>query len=113
MFNTTTTLGATNQKNLELRVRGHCRKRGVIISYVKAFQLLSNCANANCNLTVNESDLWKVESNTFWPEYVTVIHQGGYMSLLKYTVFINSYLDQLKRSTLCCSLFTTPSMPVG
>ena len=35
------------------------------------------------------------------------------MSLLKYTVFINSLLDQLKRSRLCCNLFVTPSMPVG
>ena len=50
----------------------HCRKRGVIIGYVKAFQLLSNYAKANCKITVNESDLWKVESNTFWPEYFTV-----------------------------------------
>ena len=35
------------------------------------------------------------------------------MSLLKYTVFINSLLEQLKRSRLCCNFYSTPSMPVG
>ena len=41
------------------------------------------------------------------------IHQGGYMSLLKYTLFINSLLVQLKRSGLCCKIYRTPSTPVG
>ena len=41
------------------------------------------------------------------------IHQGGYMSLLKYTLFINSLLVQLKLSGLCCKINRTPSTPVG
>ena len=35
------------------------------------------------------------------------------MSLLKYTVFINSLLVQLKQSQLCCKMYKTPSAPVG
>ena len=41
------------------------------------------------------------------------IHQGGYMSLIKYTVFINSLLVYLKNSGFCCKLYDTPSTPVG
>ena len=48
-----------------------------------------------------------------WYHLFCGIHQGGYMSLLKYTVFINSLLEQLKNSHLCCNFFSTPSMPVG
>ena len=38
---------------------------------------------------------------------------GGYMSLLKYTVFINSLLNDLKESNMCCKIYKTPSTPVG
>ena len=41
------------------------------------------------------------------------IYQGGYLSLLKYTVFINSLLVQLKNSGNCCKIYRTPSTPVG
>ena len=41
------------------------------------------------------------------------IHQGVYMSLLKYTVLINSLLIQLKNSGNCCRIYQTPSTPVG
>ena len=41
------------------------------------------------------------------------IHQGGYMSLIKYTAFINSLIVQLRNSGLCCSISRTPSSPVG
>ena len=40
-------------------------------------------------------------------------YQGGYMSLIKYTVFINSLLVYLKNSGHCCKLYNTPSTPVG
>ena len=59
-------------EDLEMRVRHHCRKRGVVISYVKAFQLLSNCARANCKVSVNEHDADLVLSDDFWPEYASV-----------------------------------------
>ena len=35
------------------------------------------------------------------------------MSLLNYTLFINSLLVQLKLSGLCCKIYRTPSTPVG
>ena len=41
------------------------------------------------------------------------IHQGGYLSLLKYTVFINSLLIKLRDSGLCAKIYTTPSAPLG
>ena len=37
----------------------------------------------------------------------------GVLSLLKYTVFINSLILELKSSGLCCKLYRTPSTPVG
>ena len=41
------------------------------------------------------------------------IHQGGFLSLLKYTVFINSLINDLKHSGLCCKIYMIPSTPVG
>ena len=41
------------------------------------------------------------------------IHQGGFLSLLKYTVFINSLINDLKHSGLCCKIYMTLSTPVG
>ena len=35
------------------------------------------------------------------------------MSLIKYTVFINSLIVNLKNSANCCSIYRTPSTPVG
>ena len=48
-----------------------------------------------------------------WYSLQCGIHQGGFLSLLKYTVFINSLLNELKCSGLCCKLYRTPSTPVG
>ena len=41
------------------------------------------------------------------------IHQGGYLSLLKYTVFINSLLITLRDSGLCAKIYRIPSTPQG
>ena len=45
------------------------------------------------------------------------IHQGGggggYLSLLKYTVFINSLPVSLRDSGLCAKIYNTPSTPLG
>ena len=41
------------------------------------------------------------------------IHQGGFMSLMKYTIFINSLLVDLKNAEICCKLYATPSTPLG
>ena len=41
------------------------------------------------------------------------IHQGGYLSLVKYTAFINSLLTLLAESDLCSVIYQTPVSPVG
>ena len=58
-------------EDLESRVKNHCRLRGVVISFIKAFPIKSNCAKANCKITVNLDDVNNVLSESFWPEYVT------------------------------------------
>ena len=41
------------------------------------------------------------------------IHQGGFLSLMKYTVFIDSLLRELEASNLCCAIYRIPSSHVG
>ena len=41
------------------------------------------------------------------------IHQGGYLSLLKYVVFINSLLIQLAESGRCCTIQGIKTSPLG
>ena len=41
------------------------------------------------------------------------IHQGGYLSLLKYIAFINSLITELKDADLCCSIGRIKSTPLG
>ena len=48
-----------------------------------------------------------------WYSLQCRIHQGGFMSLMKYTIFINSLLVQLKNEGICCKIYTTPSTPLG
>ena len=48
-----------------------------------------------------------------WYTLACGIHQGGFLSLIKYTVFINSLLTELRNSNLCCKIYRIPSTPVG
>ena len=41
------------------------------------------------------------------------IHQGGFLSLIKYSVFINGLITQLERSNLCCTINGLKSSPAG
>ena len=41
------------------------------------------------------------------------IYQGGYLSLLKYLAFINSLLDSLEESKLCCAIYGINVSPLG
>ena len=41
------------------------------------------------------------------------IHQGGFLSLLKYTAFIDSLILDLEQSHLCCNVCSIPSSPAG
>ena len=61
----------SSPEDMEQRVKNHCRLRGVVISFVKAFPIKSNCAKANCKITVNLEDVSNVLSDTFWPQYVS------------------------------------------
>ena len=48
-----------------------------------------------------------------WYQLKCGIHQGGYMSLIKYTAFINSLLKDMQQLNVCCKIYRTPSAPVG
>ena len=54
-------------------------------------------------------------ANTYsdWYRLQTGIHQGGFMSLMKYTIFIDSLLVKLKRENICCKILNIPSTPLG
>ena len=41
------------------------------------------------------------------------IHQGGFLSLMKYTAFINSLLTELEDSGFCCTLHQIKTAPLG
>ena len=41
------------------------------------------------------------------------IHQGGYLSLIKYVAFTDPLLRQIRDSGLCCKIYKVPSVPVG
>ena len=41
------------------------------------------------------------------------IHQGGYLSLIKYIAFINSLLVSLQNSKLCCAMYGVSVSPLG
>ena len=62
-------------------------------------------------------DFWcvaKVQGHVSgWYQLKCGIHQGGYMSLIKYTLFIDSLIVILRESGLCCSIGRIPSSPVG
>ena len=41
------------------------------------------------------------------------IHQGGYLSLVKYTAYINSLISTLESSRLCSTIYRIKTSPVG
>ena len=48
-----------------------------------------------------------------WYTLLCGIHQGGYLSLMKYTAFINPLLEELEHSDLCCGIGNIKSATVG
>ena len=48
-----------------------------------------------------------------WYPMTAGIHQGGYLSLLKYIAFIDSLIVELENSNLCCSIQATSVSPLG
>ena len=58
-------------EDLELIVKFHCRRRKVDIIFAKAFVQKNDLKEANCKVSVKESDIDLVLSKDFWPEYAT------------------------------------------
>ena len=48
-----------------------------------------------------------------WYPMLCWIHQGGFLSLMKYTAFINPLVVQLETSGLCCSVQGIASSPAS
>ena len=48
-----------------------------------------------------------------WYALACGIHQGGYLSLIKYVAFTSPLLEEIRDSGLCCTIYRTPSAPVG
>ena len=73
----------------------------------KIWRILYRCyINFRCCVKLNGK-----HSN--WYELLCGIHQGGFMSLMKYTIFINSLLVTLMNANICCKIYRTPSTPLG
>ena len=51
--------------------------------------------------------------NSTWYSMDCGIHQRGFLSLMKYTVFIDALLRQLSANNTCCSIYRIPTSPVG
>ena len=52
-------------------------------------------------------------SMSHWYPMECGIHQGGYLSLVKYTAFIDSLITSLESSRLCSTIYRIPTSPVG
>ena len=68
--------------------------------------LFSAYVNIKCKVRVEQE-------MSDWYDMQRRIHQGGYLSLTKYTAFINELLVQLEDSGLCCSVEGVQSSPGG
>ena len=79
------------------------------------------------NMGINGS-LWRILYKTYqnfkccvrignhmsnWYSMECGIHQGGYLSLVKYTAFINSLITTLEESNLCSSIYEIKASPLG
>ena len=53
------------------------------------------------------------ESMSNWYPMTVGIHQGGFLSLVKYISFINSLIVEIEESSMCCSIGGIPSTPAG
>ena len=57
--------------------------------------------------------LCRVKKVSEWYEMSCGIHQGGFLSLVKYTAFINTLFVTLQDSGLCCALTRLKTSPLG
>ena len=63
--------GQKKPQHRELIVKFHCRRRKVDKIFAKAFVGKNDLQEANCKVSVTESDIDLVLSKGFWPEYAT------------------------------------------
>ena len=68
--------------------------------------LYTKYQNSRCRVRVNGE-------YSAWYPMTCGIHQGGFLSLLKYTAFIDPLITLLERSGTGCSVVGIPSSPVG
>ena len=57
--------------------------------------------------------VWVEGERSDWYTMHCGIHQGGFLSLTKYTAFINELLLLIDQSKLCCEIYSVPSTPGG
>ena len=80
------------------------RKIGIV---GKTWRLLYNCYKGFlCRVRLHDR-------YSSWYEMTCGIHQGRYLSLVKYTAFINSLLNVLDVSNLCCNIGDLRATPLG
>ena len=65
--------------------------------------------NQHCSMQMLNTSL----SGIAWYDMKAGIHQGGYLSLLKYIAFIDSLIADLENSGLCCSIEAVSVSPRG
>ena len=53
------------------------------------------------------------DQESSWYNMDCGIHQGGYLSLVKYTAFIDTLIKDLENSNLCSAIYRIPTSPVG
>ena len=68
--------------------------------------LYKSYVNFQCCVRIGGSD-------SDWYDMCCGIHQGGYLSLVKYTAYIDSLIQTLERSNLCSSIYRVKTSPVG
>ena len=68
--------------------------------------LYKTYVNFNCCVRIG-SEMSK------WYPMECGIHQGGYLSLVKYTAFIDSLITTLEATKMCSAIYRVPSSPVG
>ena len=73
----------------------------------KTWRLLFLCyKNFRCKVRVQNS-------YSDWYPFRCGIHQGIFLSLIKYIAFIDSLIVQLAESGLCCVIYKIPASPIG
>ena len=98
---------------LDIRRGPHCRstKTGFFINYIRMVSEEKYGVSYTNVISISYVEL--VYKSSDWYTMSCGIHQGGFLSLVKYIAFINSLLVSLKESNACCAIYNVKSSPVG